>query len=51
MYNFFLGVFNWDKYIEKIREESGLNDKRVNPITPWTKEVADFVFKEHGTKH
>ena len=50
MYNFLLGLFNWDKYIEQLRQDCGLNDSKDRIIVPWTDEINRLIF-ENSTKH
>lgn len=50
MYNFFLGLFNWDEYIKQMREDCGLNDSKNRTIVPWTDEINKLIFYR-GTKH
>lgn len=48
---FLLGLFNWDKYIEQLREDSGLNDSKNRVIVPWTDEVNRLIFNTPETRH
>lgn len=52
MYNFLMGLFNWDAYIKQLREDCGLNDSKNRVIVPWSNEVAQFILSTpRPTKH